>query len=58
MVMTSTYVRPPTRTDCQGGGGEERRPLGTGVFGQISLAGNCMASVAFGKPHFSGRESQ
>ena len=26
------------------GGGEARRPLGTGVFGHVSLAGNDMAS--------------
>ena len=36
-----TYVRPPSgRTDCRGGGREEGEPLGTGVFGQFSLAGN------------------
>ena len=50
-------VRPPVRTDCRGGGGEERRLLETGVFGQISLAGNHMVSIAFGKPHFSGGKS-
>ena len=36
-----TYVRSPSaRTDCRSGGGEEGEPLGTGVFGQFSLAGN------------------
>ena len=42
------------RTDCRDRGEEERRPLGTEVFGQVSLAGNRMASVAFAKPRFSG----
>ena len=32
--------------------------LGIGVFGQVSLAGNRMANVAFGNPRFSGRKSQ
>ena len=27
------------------------------VFGQVSFAGNRMASVVFGKPHFSGGQS-
>ena len=35
-----TYIRPSARTDCRGGGGETRQPLGTGVFGQFSLTGN------------------
>ena len=54
LVMAS---RTHSRTECWGGGGEERRPLGTGVFGQASLAGNNMASVAFGKPRLSGGKS-
>ena len=48
--------RTPARTDCRGGSGRERRCLGTGVFGQVSLAGNRMASVAFGKPRFFWQE--
>ena len=33
------------RTHCQGGGGEAGEPLGTGVFGQFSLTGNCVAAL-------------
>ena len=43
-VMTSrTSVLPSARTDCRGGCGETGQPLGTGVFGQFSLAGNRVA---------------
>ena len=42
--MTPAYGRK----DCRDGGEEERRPLGTWVFRQVSLAGNRMARVAFG----------
>ena len=38
LVMTS-------RTDCRGGGGQAGQPLGTGVFGQFSLAGNRVAAL-------------
>ena len=34
-------VRPSTSADCRGG--ETGQPLGTGVFGQFSLAGNRVA---------------
>ena len=37
-----TYVR---RTDCRGGVGEAGQPLGTKVFRQFSLAGNCVAAL-------------
>ena len=50
--MMSAYAR----TDCRDGGVEERQPLGKEVFGQVSLVGNRMASVAFAKPRFSGRK--
>ena len=33
--MTSAYAN----TDCRGGGGEARQPLGTGVFGHFFLGG-------------------
>ena len=42
LVMTSAYACPPAHTDYRGGGGQ---PLGTGVFGQISLAGNRVAAL-------------
>ena len=41
------YVLLSARTDCWGGGGEAGEPLGTGVFGQFSLAGNCVAALHF-----------
>ena len=31
--------------DCREGGGEEGQPLGTGVYGQFSLAGNRVAEL-------------
>ena len=31
------YARVPSRTDCQGGGGEAQQPLGMGVLRQFSL---------------------
>ena len=43
LVMASAYAR----TDCRDGGEEERRPLRTEVFGQVSLVGNRMTIVAF-----------
>ena len=43
------------RTDCWGGGGEAGQPLGTGVFGQLSLAGNRVAALHW-KPAFLWRE--
>ena len=42
LVVTS---RTSARTDCRGGGGEAGQPLGTGVFGQLSLAGNRVAAL-------------
>ena len=42
LVMTS---HTSAHTDCRGGGGEARQPLGRGVFGQFSLAGNCAAAL-------------
>lgn len=36
-----------TRTDCRGGGREAGQPLGTGVFGQFSLAGLHLATRIF-----------
>ena len=45
LIMTSVYACPPACTDCQGGGGEAGQPLGTGVFGQFSLAGNHVAAL-------------
>ena len=42
LVMTSAHARSPTHTDYRGGG---RQPLGTGVFGQLSLAGNRVAAL-------------
>ena len=56
LVMTSGYARPPARTDCQGGGGEAGQPLGTGVFGQFSLAGNHVAALHLATRVFSGRK--
>ena len=35
-----TTSRTSARTDCRGGGGKAGQPLGTGEFGQFSLAGN------------------
>ena len=40
-----TYVNPSAPTDCRRGGGEAGQPLGTGVFGQFSLAGNRVAAL-------------
>ena len=37
--------RTSARTDCRGGGGEVGHSLGTGVFGQFSLAGNRVAAL-------------
>ena len=45
LVLTSAYARPSARTDCWGGGGKTGQPLGTGVFGQFSLAGNQVAAL-------------
>ena len=39
------YARPSAHTDCRGGGGEAGQPLGTGVFGPFSLAGNRVAAL-------------
>ena len=50
-VMTS---RMSASTDCWGKGGEAGHSLGTGVFGQFSLAGNRRGS---GNPRFSGGKS-
>ena len=50
--MTS---RTSARTDCWGGGGEAGQPLGTGVFGQFSLAGNRVASLHW-QPAFFWQE--
>ena len=33
------------RTDYRGGGGEARHSLGTGVFGQVSLAANRVTAL-------------
>ena len=44
--MTSRMsVRRPPFTYCWGGDGEAGEPLGTGVFGQFSLAGNRVAAL-------------
>ena len=43
--MTSASARPSARTDCWGRGGEAGQPLGMGVFGQFSLAGNRVATL-------------
>ena len=43
--MTSAYARPHARTDCWVGGEEAGQPLGTGVFGQFSLAGSRVAEL-------------
>ena len=43
------------RTDCWGGGGEGGQPLGTGVFGQLSLVGNRVAALHW-QPAFFWRE--
>ena len=40
-----TSRNPSARTDCRGGGREAEQPLGTGVFGQFSLAGNLVAAL-------------
>ena len=45
LVMTSALARQPSCIDCRGGGGEAGQPLGTGVFGQFSLAENRVAAV-------------
>ena len=50
--MTS---RTSTRTDCRGGGGEAGQRLGTGVFGQFSLARNRTAALHW-QPAFFWRE--
>ena len=44
LVMTSVYAR---HTECRGGGGEARQPLGMQEFGQFSLEGNHMATRFF-----------
>ena len=36
---------PAAHTDCWGRCGEAGQPLGTGVFGQLSLVGNCVAAL-------------
>ena len=33
------------RTDCRSGGGEAVKPLGTGMFGRFSSAGNRVAAL-------------
>ena len=38
--------------DCQGGGGEAGQPLGTRVFWQFSLAGNCVAAFHWKTAYF------
>ena len=38
-------VHLPLRTDSRGGGREAGQPLGTGEFGQFSLAGNRVAAL-------------
>ena len=46
LVMSScTSVGPSAHTDCLGGGGEAGQPLGMGVFGKFSLAGNRVAAL-------------
>ena len=42
LVMTSAYTH---LYRLLGGGGEERQPLGTGVFAQFSLPGNRVAAL-------------
>ena len=37
--------RTPARTDCRGGGREAGQPLGTGAFGQFSLAENRVVAL-------------
>ena len=45
-TSTSTVTsRTSACTDCRGGGGEAGHSLGTGVFGQFSLAGNRVAAL-------------
>ena len=46
------HVRPSARTDCRAGGRETGQPLGTGVFGQFSLAGNRVAALHLATPVF------
>ena len=49
--------RTPARTDCRRGGREAGQPLGTGVFGQFSLAGNRVAALHLATRLFSGGKS-
>ena len=52
MVVTSLMS---ARTDCWDGGGEAGQPLGTGVFGQLSLEGNRVPALHW-QPAFLWRE--
>ena len=59
-----TYVHPyrltsraSACTDCRGGDGEGREHVGTGVFGQFSVAGNHVAALHLANPRFSGGKS-
>ena len=56
LVMTSCTS---DRTDCRGGGGEAGQPLlGTGVFGQFSLAGNRVAAKKSSREAQRGEEEK
>ena len=55
LVMTSCTS---DRTDCRGGGGEAGQPLGTGVFGQFSFAGNRVATKKSSREAERGEEEK
>ena len=54
-VMTSCTS---DHTDCRGGGGEAGQILGTGVFGQFSLAGNRVAAKKSSREAEGGEEEK
>ena len=56
LIMTSAYAHPPVQTVGREVGRNDCLWEEAPVFGQISLAGNRMASVAFGKQRFSAGE--